>query len=350
MHLNNMVMNNGRSFPFFKTLRWAATGVGVMLVANAVYKEISKFNLAGKVVLITGGSRGLGLVLARELAAKGAKLALCARSADKLEIARQELEQAGVEVLTLPVDITDQGQVETMMHDVVQKYGSLDILINNAGIIQVGPQRSMTIHDYELAMQTNFWAPLYAIYGALPYFRKQGGGRIVNITSIGGKIAVPHLLPYSASKFAAVGLSEGLHAELKRENIHVTTVVPNLMRTGSPRHVSVKGEYDSEYAWFKYAASSPLLAQEAETAAKSIIRAIEYGDSEAILSLSGKLATIVKGIAPGWVTIAMGLANTLLPKNIENTLEVKGYEIEAGANGEKFSQLSQKEAIQNNEM
>jgi short-subunit dehydrogenase len=334
-----------------KTIRWAAAGIGVMLLANALYKEFSKLNLSGKVVLITGGSRGLGLVLARELAMRGAKLALCARSADKLEIARQELEEMGAEVITLPVDVTDQDQVKTMIGDVIRKFGAIDVLINNAGIIQVGPQDSMTIADYEKAMQTNFWAPLYAIHAALPYFRNQGGGTIVNITSIGGKIAVPHLLPYTASKFAAVGLSEGMHTELKKENIQVVTVAPNLMRTGSARNITVKGDHEAEYAWFKASGSSPLLSQEAEVAARNIIRAIEYGESEAILSLTGKLATVVKGIAPGWVNIALGLANAFLPNPLPGSIgEKKGFEVESKLSQGPVASLSDKAAIKNNEM
>jgi short-subunit dehydrogenase len=305
---------NHPSYSAIKTFRVAAAGVGVLMIANAVYQELTKFKVENKVVLITGGSRGLGLVLARELAARGAKLALCARSADKLELARQDLEALGAEVITLPVDLTDQAQVKTMIHDVVRHYGRLDVLVNNAGMIQVGPEENMQIADYEKAMQVNFFAPLYAIKQVVPIFKRQGEGRIVNITSIGGKIAIPHLLPYTASKFAAVGLSEGLHAELKKENIHVTTIVPNLMRTGSPRNVTVKGDHEAEYAWFKTADSSPILSQEAETVAKKIISALEQGKAETVLSLSGKFASIVKGIAPGWVSILLSVANNFLPK------------------------------------
>lgn len=309
-------MGNNHSPSILKTLRWAAAGVGVLLLANAVYREVSKFKLNGKVILITGGSSGLGLALARELAARGAKLTLCARSADKLEIARQELEGTGAEVITMPVDLTDHDEVKTMIDDVVRKYGTIDVLINNAGIVQVGPQENMSIEDYERAVKTNFWGPLYAIHAVLPYFKQQKSGRIVNVTSVGGKIALPHLLPDRASEFAAVGLSENMHAELKRENIHVTTVVPNLTRAQSSRNVTVNGNHEDEDAWFNLSDSSPV-SQEAEVAARDIIKALEYGEPEAILSLSGKLATIVKGIAPGWVNIAMGVANTFLPDPTE---------------------------------
>lgn len=346
-----MSKSNGKSIlSIQKNLGWAAAGIGVFLVANALYKEFSKFSLNGKVVLITGGSRGLGLILARKLAAEGAKLALCARSADKLELARQELEQSGATVLTMPVDVTDRAQVKTMIHDVIRHYGKLDVLINNAGIVQVGPQETMGIKEYEQAMDTNFWAPLYAIDAVIPYFKRQGEGRIVNITSIGGKIALPHLLPYSASKFAIVGLSEGMHTELKKLNIHVTTVVPNLMRTGSPRNIDVKGNHEAEYAWFKVSDSSPLLSQSAELAAENIIKALEYGESETVLSLSGKLATIVKAISPRWVSIALTLANKFLPDYNGNLETKKGYQAESHLSNGKVAQLSDRAALKNNQM
>jgi short-subunit dehydrogenase len=331
-----------------KTLGWAATGVGLYLVAHAVVKEITKFKLEGKVVLITGGSRGLGLVLARQLANLGTKLAICARSADQVELARQDLEKLGAEVWAMPVDVTDKQQVDTMISDVIKKFGTIDVLINNAGIIQVGPENAMTLEDYEAAMDTNFYAPLHAIQSVLPHFKMKGEGRIVNITSIGGKIAVPHMLPYTASKSALVGLSEGLHSELKKSNIHVTTVVPNLMTTGSPRNATVKGDHKAEYSWFKISDSS-VLAQSPEVAARRIIKALEYGESEAILSLTGKLATVVKGIAPGWVGMALTLANSFLPTNATGSTEAKkGYDVERTSKG-KIGQLSNVSAMKNNE-
>ena len=333
-----------------KTLGWAAAGLGVLLVTRAIFQELSKYNLAGKVVFITGGSRGLGLVLARELAVKGAKLAICSRSADKLQLARQELERLGAEVIALTADVTDRAQVESAVHHVIDHYGTLDVLINNAGIIQVGPQETMSLSDYEVAMQTNFWAALYAIRAALPHFIEKGEGRIVNITSIGGKIAVPHLLPYTASKFAVLGLSEGLTAELKKYNIQVTTVVPNLMRTGSARNVTVKGDHEAEYAWFKLSGSSPLLSQSVELSAKNIIKAVEYGESEAILSLSGKIATAVKGLAPGWVNAMMTVANKFLPDPVPYMESKRGHESESSISRGPLAFLADKAAAKNNEL
>lgn len=331
-------------------LRWAATGVGVFLLARAIVREISRFSLEGKVVVITGGSRGFGLVLARHLGKKGARLAICARSGDSLELARQELEASNIDVMALTVDVTVNEEVQAMMRDVIRHYGAIDVLVNNAGIIQVGPQHLMTLDDYQLAMQTNFWAQLYAILAIIPHFIERGGGRIVNITSIGGKLALPHLLPYTASKFAAVGLSEGMHAELKKYNIIVTTVVPNLMRTGSPLNVEVKGDYEKEYAWFKHADSNPLLSQDPDNTAERIIEAIEYGEPGLTLSLTGKVATLVKVLAPGWVSLLMGIANKLLPEGATgNRTSIKGWQAESDLSRGPVSSLTDKAAVKNNE-
>ncbi|MEX2235186.1 MAG: SDR family NAD(P)-dependent oxidoreductase [Cyclobacteriaceae bacterium] len=336
--------------PLKKILGWAAAGVGVFLVAHAVVKQLSKLSLEGKVVLITGGSRGFGLVLARHLAKRGARLAICARSADDLELARQDLDALGAEVIAMTVDVTENEEVKAMVHDVINRYGRLDVLINNARIIQVGPQNVMGIEEYQVAMQTNFWAQLYAMQAVIPHFIDRGQGRIVNITSIGGKIALPHLLPYTASKFASVGLSEGMHAELKRYNILVTTVVPNLMRTGSPVNADIKGDHEKEYAWFKHADSNPLLSQDPKRTAERIIQAIEYGESEVTLSLTGKVANLVKGLAPGWVNFLMSVANSLLPEAVTGENQtLRGWQAESRLSRGVVSDLTNKAASKNNE-
>jgi NAD(P)-dependent dehydrogenase (short-subunit alcohol dehydrogenase family) len=314
-------------------VKWAAIGAGTLLIANTLYKALTRYDLKDKVVLIAGGSRGLGLVLARQLAAKGARLAICARTSEQLGQAHIELESSGAEVISLTVDVTDEAQVQKMIQDIVEHYGRLDVLINNAGVAQVGPQDAMDLNDYEQAMKSNFWSALYTMLAAIPHFRMQGGGRIVNVTSIGGKIAVPHLLPYTASKFALVGLSEGMHAELKKENIVVTTIVPNLMRGGSPRNITVKGDHEAEY----------------ETAASNIIQAIEHGDSEAILSTTAKVATVLQGFAPSWMNVLMSLANKLLPEITGGKYDSKkGFESESALSLGPLGAMSAKEAAKNN--
>lgn len=336
--------------PIKTALGWAAAGLGIFLVTHAVVRQVTRFDLKGKVVLITGGSRGFGLVLARHLAARGARLAICARSADDLELARQELDSGGAEVLTLTVDVTKNDEVKALIRDVILHYGKIDALVNNAGIIQVGPQELMGVEEFQVAMQINFWSQLYAMHATIPHFIDRGKGRIVNITSIGGKIAVPHLLPYTASKFAAVGLSEGMHAELRKYNIQVTTVIPNLMRTGSPVNADIKGDHEKEYALFKHADSNPLLSQDPDDSAERIIQALEYGEAEVTLTLTGKAASLVKGLAPGWVSLLMGFANRLLPDAVTGNGEtLKGWEAESALSRGPISNLSDRAASRNNE-
>jgi short-subunit dehydrogenase len=334
------------------TVGWAAAGIGLFLAANAVYREVNKYSLNGKVVLITGGSRGFGLVLARELTLKGARIAICARSAEQLESAKSDLEQLTAnKVLTISADVTDQDQVKNTIEEVIKYYGRIDVLINNAGTVQVGPEEAMNIEDYEEAMKINFWAALYSMKAVLPHFMEKQQGRIVNISSIGGKIAIPHLLPYTASKFALTGLSEGMHAELKKFNIHVTTIIPNLMQTGSPRNITVKGNHEEEYAWFKISDSSPLLSQKVELAARSVIKALEYGDSEAILTVTAKVATIVKSLAPSWVNTILSVTNSLLPNNTTGgEVAKKGFEAESKLSTGLVSSISDRAAIAHNQI
>jgi NAD(P)-dependent dehydrogenase (short-subunit alcohol dehydrogenase family) len=229
-----------------------ATGAAAVWVAN---RRSCSFN--GRTVVITGGSRGLGLVLAREFAREGARLVLLARDEAELERAKADLKARGAgAVRVVPCDVRAREEVSVAIQCVVDEFRRIDVLVNNAGVMQVGPLEHMTIADFEEAMAVHFYGPLFASLAVIPHMRRWGGGRIVNIASIGGKIAMPHLVPYSASKFALVGLSEGLRSELRRHNIHVTTVCPGLMRTGSAPNASFKGRHRDE--WFSIADSLPV--------------------------------------------------------------------------------------------
>src|SRR5689334_9695428 len=162
----------------------AAAGAGVF-VLKSVWNQLTDFDLNGKTVLITGGSRGLGLVMAREFAREGARLALCARDEAELQQAQTDLEKAGAEVITVPCDVTDKESVAQMIERI---HGGVDVLVNNAGVIQVGPIEVMTPEDFEQAMKVHFWGPLNTILAVLPGMRARKSGRIVNISSIGGKV------------------------------------------------------------------------------------------------------------------------------------------------------------------
>lgn len=291
-----------------------AAAVGAMMAARA-WSRRHAFEFAGQSVIITGGSRGLGLVMARQLAAEGAKLILVARNEEELDRAADDLRQRvpGVDVFTVAADLRKRYDAERTVAQVIDRHGRVDVVINNAGIIQVGPLDHMKLGDYEDAMNTHFWAPLYMVLAALPYMRRQGEGRVVNISSIGGKIAVPHLVPYSASKFALAGLSEGLRSELARDNIVVTTVYPGLMRTGSPVNALFKGHRPQEYAWFAISDSLPLASIDAGRAARQVLDACRYGDAELTITVQAKMAVLARHLAPEWFADAMTMMNGLLP-------------------------------------
>lgn len=284
---------------------------GAALVLRASTREA--YRLRGRTVLVTGGSRGLGLVLAREAAGQGARVAICGRDTDALDRASEALARVGAEVLAVECDVTDRASVRGMIAAVTRRLGAVDVLINNAGVIEVGPADTMTVADYEEAMATNFWGMLYPTLEVIPDMRARRSGRIVTITSIGGKLAIPHLLPYSASKFAAVGFSQGLRAELAGDGIKVVTVVPGLMRTGSPRNAIFRGRHRAEYAWFSIADSLPGLSISAESAARRILAGTCRGDAEVLFQLTAKLATVLNALAPDLTAGLLGIAGRMLP-------------------------------------
>jgi NAD(P)-dependent dehydrogenase (short-subunit alcohol dehydrogenase family) len=328
----------------------AAAGAGSYLAYRALLQVRRYYDLNGKVALVTG-ARGLGLVLARELGRLGARVALCARDPAEVDHARFELGQRGVDVLALTCDITDQGQAERLVRQVRDHFGRLDVLINNAGVIEVGPVETMTLCDYQEAMATHYWAPLYLILAALPMMRLQGEGRIVNISSIGGKVAVPHLVPYAGSKFALVGLSEGLRAELLKDNIYVTTVCPGLMRTGSPRNATFKGQHRAEYAWFSISDALPLFSISAERAAREILSACRRGEAEIILSLPAKAAVAFHGLFPGLTADILSVVNHMLPgPGGSGTGRALGRESESSASPSAITTLNERAAAGNNEI
>ncbi|MBX5494871.1 MAG: SDR family NAD(P)-dependent oxidoreductase [Bryobacteraceae bacterium] len=315
---------------YSNALMFAAIGAGALAAIAKAVRQKRRYDFSSKVVLITGGSRGLGLALARMFANEGARLAICARNQGELDRAAGELQSLGAEVLAISCDLEDRGQAHDLVRKVEQHYGRIDVLVNVAGIIQVGPMDTMTVDDYERAMRVHFWAPLHTILAALEGMRRRGEGRIVNISSIGGKISVPHLLPYCASKFALVGLSEGLRAELAQDGIFVTTVCPGLMRTGSPRNADFKGQNQAEYAWFAISDNLPALSISAEEAARQIVEATRYGEAEIIPGTAAKLTVMFHSLFPGLTADLMGMANLLLPAaGGIGTRSAKGYESES---------------------
>ena len=309
------------------------------------------YSFHGRTVVITGGSRGLGLELARELARQGARLALFARDASELARAEGELTAGGAEVLAVSCDVSDASQVAGAIDQVATRFRRLDVVINNAGLMQVAPLANLTREDFDAALGVHLYGPLATTLSALPHMRRIGGGRVVNIASIGGKVAVPHMLPYTASKFALVGLSDGLRAELRRENIRVTTVCPGPMRTGSPRHALFKGKHRHEYAWFSILDATPGLSIHSRSAARAILAACRRGAPRLLLGVPTRLAVLLNEVAPGVAAAGAAAANRLLPSASDRgSVARRGHESESAWTRSFLTKLSRTAAQRNNEI
>lgn len=362
--------------------------LGAWWVGSMLARQRRKIDFNSKVVVITGGSRGLGLEMARRLAQEGARLAILARNEPELELVRSELEifskmvrvrnlaarddltpgsrlasissvlntplmaGHGAHVLAIACDVGQREQVENAIRQVVEAFGTVDVLINAAGIIQVAPLEHLTEDDYRSAMETHFWGPLYTMLAVLPHMRRVGGGRIVNISSIGGKVAIPHLAPYVASKFALDGLSDAFRAELARENILVSTINPGLMRTGSYYHANFKGQQPKEFAWFSLLASLPVTAMSSQRAARQVIDAARYGLPERTLTIQARALQLVEELFPGLTAWIMRFANERLlpaPGGSEPHELKTGYETKRMRGESKLRGLGEKAAQRNNE-
>ena len=312
-----------------------AAGLGALLAVRAWVRRSRYLDLRGKVVLITGGSRGLGLALAREFSRRGAKVAICARNAHELHKVEAEFAERGAMFLGLKCDVGVRSEIQRTIASVEEQLGPIDVLVNNAGTICVGPMDVMTIDDYRGSLNTHFWGPYFATMAVLPEMQRRKHGRIVNISSIGGKISVPHLLPYCVGKFALTGFSEGLRSAALKDNVFVTTVCPGLMRTGSPRNALFKGDNKAEYAWFSISDALPFLSMDARRAARQIVNASVRGHAEVVLSLPAKFAVKVHGMFPGTTSDVLGLVNQLLPSAKGN-----GGDLEPKTGKQSFSEVS----------
>jgi short-subunit dehydrogenase len=315
----------------------AVAGAGLLCAgttAAVVYRWISRRTarrlrgLSGKVVLITGASRGLGLAMAEEFGRCGAKLVLAARDPWELERARTSLVerkavQDAADILVIPTDLRQADEAQHLVERATEHFGRIDVLVNNAGVTTVGPVENQTVGDFHDVMDSNFFSAVHCALAVLPQMLGRRSGTIVNVASIGGKVAVPHMLPYTASKFAEVGFSEGLHAELRAKGVHVLTVCPGLMRTGSHGNEMFSGDAAREYRWFSLAATLPGVSTSAAAAARRIVRAVVAGETEIAITPQAVAAARLGNLAPEVVGLAMGAVNRLLPAAVAGKPELR---------------------------
>ncbi len=335
---------------------FASTGVGAGIAALVALgfarARTRRMNMKDRVVLVTGGSRGLGLEIARAFGREGARLVITARDESELERAREQLSKENVDVRAIPCDVSSPESVRALVETAHGWFGRIDVVVNDAGVIEVGPLEDQTKEDFAKGMDTHFWGPLTVALAVVPLMRARGEGRIVNIASVGGLVAIPHLLPYSASKFALVGLSQGLRSELSQDGIVVTTICPGLLRTGSARQATVKGQHEKEYAWFALGAAMPLLTWSAPRAARRIVRATKRGEARVTLGVPARVLALGNAVAPDLTASALALVAHLLPApsgTAEGKVAKKGAEAESKLTRSPLLTLSRAAEIRENE-
>jgi NAD(P)-dependent dehydrogenase (short-subunit alcohol dehydrogenase family) len=273
------------------------------------------------VALVAGGSRGLGLLIAQELAERGHDVAICARdlaaAAEGARIAESDARAAAGtaagRVVAYSCDVSDRAAVQQLVTDVERDLGPVDVLIHVAGIIQVGPAETNTLEHFDDAVGVMLMGPVNTAWTVLPSMRARGHGRIGVVTSIGGKLPSPHMLPYTTAKFGAVGFTEALSAELVGTGVTATTIVPGFMRTGSPENALFTGDRAAEYAWFAPSASLPLITTDPRRAARKMVRAVLAGKPVLELTPLTVLGSRFHGLMPATTVRIVKAVVHLLP-------------------------------------
>jgi short-subunit dehydrogenase len=274
---------------------------------------------------------------------------LFARSEEELSAARAEFAIAGVTVSTAVCDVRNAADVATTLHSFARELGPIDALFNVAGVISVGPVGALTLDDYRDAIETNFLGAVYAIEAVRPSMQARRSGRIVNITSLGGKVGIPHMLPYCASKYALIGYSAALRAELQRDGIRVVSIVPGLMRTGSPPHATFAGQPRKEYVTFALSDSLPFLSVDVKYAARLIVDACERGTAEKIIGWQAKVAIAAATVLPRAVENVLGFVNRFLP-GPGNGEHRSGFSSESPITQSLLTKLGRNASVEQNEL
>ena len=284
------------------------------------------------VALVAGASRGLGMLVARELHHRGFRPVIAARSAAELAQAARRLAGEGIEVQTAVMDVGRAEQVEEVVERVERELGPIELLLCVAGVIQVGPLTALDRRDFVEAIDVMLWGPVNTALAVIPGMRARGRGRIGIVSSIGGLISAPHLLPYSTAKFGAVGFARGLRSELAGTGVSVTTVAPGLMRTGSHLRAQFRGDVQREYGWFATAATLPVLSMNAERAARRIVTGVLRGRPLVLFTPLAQVAPRVDVLFPRFGAGVLALTARLLPSwpaEASASARIEGRQVEA---------------------
>ncbi len=333
-------------------VRLGAGAAGAWAVARAI-RSRNRISFRERVVLISGGSRGLGLVVARRLAAEGARLVLLARTPADLDSARLELgAEHGAEILTVPCDIRDRDAVDSAVAAALGRFGRVDALLHVAGVIKFGPLQHQTEEDFRESLGVHFWGAYYLTEALRRYLPRDGTGRIAYVSSFGGRVAAPHMAAYAAGKAALVAYADAVRTELAREGIRVTTITPGLMRTGSHVNAEFKGRHEDEYAWFSVLDANPLVSAGAESAARQVVDALRHGDSALTITARARMLAALDGLAPGLVGAAMKAANRLLPEPTGPSGDASrtGWESFSERSPSNWTRLADAAVAENNEL
>lgn len=245
-----------------------------------------------KVVIMTGASAGIGRATALAFGREGAHVALVARSEDRLRRVAGEIEQAGGRALVVPADVADRTQVCAMVETVVSTFGRVDILVNNAGIGLLSPVADMDPADLQRVIDVNLYGLIWCTQAVLPDMIRRRSGQIINVSSIVGKRALPHMSAYCASKFAVQAFSESLRTEVAPHHIDVIVVCPTRTET----------EFDATPLMQKGGRRPVINGMSAEAVARIILRASRRRTREVVIS---------------WSARALALGNTLMPRLVD---------------------------------
>lgn len=254
-------------------------------------------------VLITGASQGIGKATTQRFASKGYNVVLAARHADRLQNLAQEIESQGTAALAVPTDVRDPEQVKILVEKAIAHFGSIDILINNAGVYLLGPVEEFSLDDWHTCIDTNLWGYIHTIYAILPHFLARKKGTIVNVGSIGGKIPIPYQTIYTASKYAVTGLTEALHAELTPKGIQVCGIHPNFIKTDLMERAIFREknqeDFQQRHDLVENAVKSPLL-ETPEKVAQAILNAVKHQKSDVLVG-SAKVSNASYKLLPDFM-------------------------------------------------